>query len=142
MKICDASNENFLGYVSRTLNSFGEYGTTINSGEELKIKVDISVAGPVNLVTIVSTVDFLFLRLLASVCCRTVQMLICLNWWVSPVLQTMPMDCIQVNTSMHVEQGYLSFNLTFWGVIQLCLSWCWKLDCRGLYSPFRGQLIQ
>ncbi|KAE9398841.1 hypothetical protein BT96DRAFT_994545 [Gymnopus androsaceus JB14] len=51
LKICDASDGASLGYVSRTLNSFGEYGATTSSGQELKVQADTSTAGAINVGT-------------------------------------------------------------------------------------------
>ncbi|KAF5389138.1 hypothetical protein D9757_004984 [Collybiopsis confluens] len=54
LHIHDAANGKSLGYVSNTLNSFGEYGLlTMSSRRRLKVKVDTTNSeGPLNIATL------------------------------------------------------------------------------------------
>ncbi|KAF9073404.1 hypothetical protein BDP27DRAFT_1318836 [Rhodocollybia butyracea] len=51
LHISVASDGTSLGYISNALNSFGEYGPA-TSGQNLKVKVDITAMGPISIATL------------------------------------------------------------------------------------------
>ncbi|KIK66795.1 hypothetical protein GYMLUDRAFT_912941 [Collybiopsis luxurians FD-317 M1] len=51
LHVRDASDGRWLGYLSRNLNAFGEYGPTTYAAQRLMVKVDTAAEGPINVAT-------------------------------------------------------------------------------------------